>query len=207
MLGARVPAADITADGAIIRNGNTVGFGGSESVLFARRDGSSVRINGATVTEADIMADNGIIHAIDQVLTPPTVVDVATYVPTFSSLVDNLMRADGDLPGALSGAGPFTVFAPTNTAFSETATGDLSASRLAEVLQLHVVSGNVLAADLSDGDELTTLNGGSLTVGTNAAGNLTLTDPNGNTRTISSTTNNVQTANGVIHAIDGVLLD
>ena len=75
-------------------------------------------LNQASVTSADVAASNGVIHVIDKVLVPPgvlNVVQMAQSNPMFSVLVEAVVAAD--LAGALSGTGPFTVFAPTNAAF------------------------------------------------------------------------------------------
>merc|ERR1719276_612524 len=87
--------------------------------------GGGVMINDATVTTADVVAAggaaafNGVVHIIDTVLAPPgfgkTIVDLAVATPDLSTLVAAVTA--GDLVATLSGAGPFTVFAPTNAAF------------------------------------------------------------------------------------------
>ncbi|MEE4197383.1 MAG: fasciclin domain-containing protein [Bacteroidales bacterium] len=161
-----------------------------------------VSLNSTTnVTTADIEASNGVIHVVDEVLLPPTVVDIAVNNPDFSILVDAVVKAG--LVETLNGNGPFTVFAPTNDAFEAlfaeleiTGIEDLTAEDLVPILQYHVVSGNVLSSDLSSG-EVATLNGTfSVDVGSsvtiNGMSNVLLTD--------------VQGTNGVVHVIDKVLL-
>ena len=199
--GSQLSAADINEGVTVVRNGY-MGPNG-EVVLLVRKDGSSVFVNGSSVVEADIEATNGVIHGIDQVLLPPNVVEIAQILPNFSSLVGALTQADGDLVSALSADGPFTVFAPNDAAFMQTATGDLSSAQLANVLQYHVVSGNVLSSDLMDGMTVTTLQGGTLTVNVNGEA-VTIIDENGNTRRVVNA--NLQGTNGVVHEIDGVLL-
>ena len=84
------------------------------SILVSLDDG--VMLNGSSsVISADIEASNGVVHVIDEVILPPSVVDIATTNPNFSILVEALTKAD--LVGALTEEGPFTVFAPTNAAF------------------------------------------------------------------------------------------
>ncbi|HRZ77505.1 MAG TPA: fasciclin domain-containing protein, partial [Bacteroidales bacterium] len=81
-----------------------------------------VMFNGSSKpVTTDIMASNGLIHVIDKVMLPQNVVGLALNNPVFSSLVAALTRSDltTDYVGILSGAGPFTVFAPTNDAFAE----------------------------------------------------------------------------------------
>ena len=78
----------------------------------------SVMINGGTyVTTPDIQATNGVIHVIDKVLLPPTVVDFAISNPAFSILVEAVVKSG--LVDALSAHGPYTVFSPTNDAFED----------------------------------------------------------------------------------------
>jgi uncharacterized surface protein with fasciclin (FAS1) repeats len=136
------------------------------------------------------------------------VVQMAQSNPTFSVLVEAVVAAN--LVGALSGAGPLTVFAPTNDAFTA-ALAELSISKtdllaspsLASILTYHVVSGDVRAADvvaLPKPATVTTLNGASFSV----EQNLGITDGNGRTATLVAT--DVLASNGVIHVIDKVLL-
>ena len=78
--------------------------------------GNAVVIGGATVTTADVTADNGVVHVIDRVLLPPTVADLARYAGLTE--LGAAVEAAG-LTETLSGEGPFTVFAPTNEAFPD----------------------------------------------------------------------------------------
>jgi uncharacterized surface protein with fasciclin (FAS1) repeats len=128
--------------------------------------------------------------------------------PTFSVLVEAVVAAK--LAGTLSGAGPFTVFAPTNAAFTA-ALGELSITKAAlladptlpAILEYHVVAGNVLAKDvvaLPKPAAVTTLQGTSFSVDAN----LGITDKHGRTAKLVAT--DVIASNGVIHVIDKVLL-
>ena len=177
---------------------------------------SGVSLNGvASVSQADIEASNGVIHAVDAVIGLPTVVTHALANPNFTSLVAALTREDltVDFVSILSGNGPFTVFAPTNDAFQAlldsnpdwSALADIPTATLEAVLNYHVIQGtNVLSSDLFDGQSVTTSAGdAALTVNLNSTG-ASLTDAQGNTINIIAT--DVQGANGVVHAIDGVLL-
>jgi transforming growth factor-beta-induced protein len=165
-------------------------------------DASSVKLNkDVSITSPDIDALNGVIHVIDKVLLPPTVVDLAIDNDNFSTLVAAVVKAD--LAETLSGTGPFTIFAPTNAAFDAlfsaleiTGLDDLTKEQLIPILQYHVVSGNVRSTDLYSGN-FPTLNGD-------------IAIDMGSTVTINTDTNviaaNVQGSNGVIHVIDKVLL-
>lgn len=157
------------------------------------------------VTRADIQASNGVIHVIDKVILPTDVVDIALNNSNFTSLVGALSSASGDLVNVLKGDGPFTVFAPTNEAFEEIAdvASQLTEDELAEVLKYHVVSGNVLSSDLTNGMVVTTL-AGTFTVNISGS-SVTLTDESGATVNVIAT--NVQGTNGVVHVIDKVLLN
>ena len=168
-------------------------------------------LNQASVTSADVAASNGVIHVIDKVLVPPGVLNVVQMEqsnPVFSVLVEAVVAAD--LAGALSGAGPFTVFAPTNDAFASalvelSITKDqlLASPGLSGILTYHVVNGDVRAADvvaLPKPAAVTTLQGSTFSVDANLA----ITD--GNARIAMLVATDVIASNGVIHVIDKVLL-
>lgn len=132
-----------------------------------------------------------------------TIVDVAVENGSFKTLVTALQAAD--LVGALSGKGPFTVFAPTDAAFAKLPAGTLDAllkdpKKLASILTYHVVSGNVMAADVikGNGAKPATLNGAVLDI-TVKGGKVYV---NG----AQVTTADVVGSNGVIHVIDAVVL-
>lgn len=188
-------------------------FGTTTSYLNNYVDLSSgVKIGGSTVTTPDVDASNGVVHVINKVILPPTVVNQALNNPNFSSLVAALTRSDlgVDYVGILSGDGPFTVFAPTNAAFTALLTelnvaslNDIPADVLNKVLQYHVVSGaNVLSTQLTDEQEVTTLQGQKFTI--DLTGGAKIKDAAGRTSNIVAT--DVQGANGVVHAIDKVIL-
>jgi len=109
-----------------------------------------------------------------------------------------------DLVETLQGDGPFTVFAPTDAAFAEIQSEvdkllqPENKSKLAKILTYHVVSGETMAADLKDGQELTTVQGGKLHVAIKD-GQVTV----GGAYVITA---DIETSNGVIHVIDTVLL-
>ena len=194
----QVLSTDLT-DGmtATALNGDTLDF-------TVSADG--VTVSGAMVTLADVPSSNGVIHVIDAVLMPPAdLVDIpSTAISTgiHTSLVAALTAAN--LVSALQADGPFTVFAPTDAAF--TAAGidldsfvtDEEIATLVDILTYHVVAGQVLSTDLTDGMTATALNGDTLdfTVSTDAV-------------TVSGatvTSADVMTTNGVIHVIDAVLM-
>lgn len=170
-----------------------------------------VEFNGnASPVTTDVEASNGIVHVIDKVMLPPNVVSLALNNAGFTSLVAALTdsRHTTDFVGVLSGTGPFTVFAPTNAAFQAlldsntdwNSIADVPVATLEAVLLYHVVSVNVQAGQLSNGDVATL--GGTLTIDlTNGAQIVTSSD-----QTVNIIIVDVQGTNGVIHAIDTVLL-
>ena len=178
---------------------------------------NGVKFNGvSSVSTADISADNGIVHLVDAVIGLPDVVTFAVADPTFSTLVAALTRDDltTDFVGVLSTStgtspAPFTVFAPTNDAFGSllselgiTGLADINEPTLDAVLKNHVVAeANVFDTDLTDDMTVTTL-GGDITA--NVTGGATLTDSSGRVSDIIAT--NIQANNGIIHAINKVIL-
>lgn len=180
--------------------------------MFINIADGTVKLNGvATVKTADIMASNGVIHAVDNVINLPTIVTHATANPNFSSLVGALTATgQPDFVTILSGNGPFTVFAPDNNAFvalnTELAPGgiaSISTENLTKVLQYHVVSGNILAASLIEGQVVSTLQTPqSFTV--ELTGGAKIKDANNRISTITAV--DIQCANGVIHVLNKVLL-
>lgn len=173
---------------------------------------SGVKLNGvATVTTANVMASNGVIHVVDAVIGLPTVVTHATANPNFTSLVGALTGAgQPNFVSILSGTGPFTVFAPTNDAFTalntELAPGGIagvSTANLTKVLQYHVANGNVLAATLTEGQKIATLQTPQ-TFEIQLTGGAKIKDNANRITNIIAT--DVQCANGVIHVVSRVLL-
>ena len=190
-----VPAANVTdCMSATAVNGNPLSF----------TVGSSVMVNGATVTATDVATSNGIIHVIDKVLSPTETPNDIPRTAQCTGIHDSLVAAviQADLLETLQGPGPFTVFAPTDQAFTDAGI-DLAAldtpdgkAALADILLYHVVSGEVPAANVTECMSATAVNGQplSFTVGDSVM-------VNGATVTLAD----VSTSNGVIHVIDKVL--
>ena len=153
---------------------------------------SSAAVEESAIEEADDMVGEASVG---------TIVDVASANPDFSTLVAAIGAAG--LGETLSGEGPFTVFAPTNEAFAALPAGVLDALLLPEnkdaltkILTYHVVSGQVMAADITDGD-VATVEGQNVTLST--ADGVTV---NG----AAVVTADIVTDNGVIHVVDAVLV-
>lgn len=162
----------------------------------------------ATLTQTDLIATNGVLHVLDKVLLPANqnIVQTAQALPQFSLLVEAVLAAG--LQDALAGAGPLTVFAPTNDAFAALL-AELGVSKaallankalLTQVLTYHVVPGRVLKADVPVNTPVATLQGDTFTI--SAA--LAITDQRARRANITGT--DVLTSNGVIHVIDKVIL-
>jgi transforming growth factor-beta-induced protein len=159
---------------------------------------NGVMVDDARVTMADVNASNGVIHVIDKVLLPPNIVQAAQLAGNLTTLVKAV--TDTGLADALSGAGPFTVFAPSDAAFAALPAGTLaglSTTDLKNVLLYHVVSGSVQSAQLEAGTVDTLLAGKQLTV--DLTGGVNINDA-------KVTIPDIVVTNGVIHVIDKVLL-
>jgi transforming growth factor-beta-induced protein len=167
----------------------------SELTLWVSVDGG-VTVNEAKVTTADIIAKNGVIHVVDKVIVPPTIVEFAGYTGLFSTLIG---AAGGftDVVAALTDVdNPVTLFAPTNAAFAKLPAVP-SGDALKSVLLYHAVPGEVLSTDLTNGS-VPTANGASVTIsGVPSA-------PKVNDATIGPA--DIITTTGVIHVIDTVLI-
>ena len=135
--------------------------------------------------------------------TPATVVDIAVGSADHSTLVAAVKAAG--LVETLSGAGPFTVFAPVNAAFDKLPAGTVdnllkpeNKATLAGILTYHVVAGTLKAADLKDGQKLKTVNGAELTVSIKE-GKVMIDGAN-------VTAADLTAGNGVVHVLDAVVM-
>ena len=178
-------------------------------------------INGdSKITAVDIESGSGVVHVLDKVILPPNGDLVSTAVDLsasgeFTSLVAALQRtanegtAEQNLISVLQGEGPFTVFSPTNAAFSAlldsnenwNSLNDIPLDTLIAVLTYHVVPARAydkdLVAAVDENSQLPTASGAKITV------DLSSFTLNGDTTIIGVNTN---ATNGVIHVIDKVLL-
>jgi uncharacterized surface protein with fasciclin (FAS1) repeats len=131
------------------------------------------------------------------------IIDTAIAADNFKTLVSAVTAAD--LVDTLKGTGPFTVFAPTDDAFTKLPAGTLDTllkdiPKLKGILTYHVVAGKVMAADVlkMDGKSAATVNGAMLKVTT--TGGVKLNE------TVHVVKTDIECTNGVIHVIDAVLL-
>ncbi len=179
-------------------------------------DGDQVMLNGtANVVATDIEASNGVIHVIDAVILPPsmtavseaealpTIAEIATNAGTFNTLLAALQAAG--LTETFANPGSYTVFAPTDEAFSALPEGTVEAllqdpqGALTNILLYHVSDGALAAADVTEMDAIATLNGASIPVSVDN-GSVVL---NGN---VMLTATDIMASNGIVHVIDAVLI-
>jgi transforming growth factor-beta-induced protein len=211
VLPSRKSAAELAAGGA--SQPTLYSFSGQAARLTVSTTGG-VKFGDAVLTQAavttpDVLASNGVIHVIDKVLVPPgvlTVVQMAQSNPAaFSTLVGAVVSAN--LAGTLSGAGPFTVFAPTNDAFAAIATtvAGLTTQQLTTVLTYHVVGAQVLSSGIPFGTPVATLSGQNITITAGPAPTIArITDNTTAPKSIVAV--DVRASNGVIHVLSGVLI-
>jgi len=195
--------------GELLSSSTQATLSDGKSVLVVL-EGTDVLVNRAKVTRANVPASNGVIHVIDKVLLPPaeptsinSIVDVLELDGRFSVLLAAL-EVTG-LDDAVAGAGPFTLFAPTDEAFGTLlaelgVTPDqlLANPDLSSILLYHVIGSRQGAFQLLGARSVTTLQGDDLSVRLRRFGVYV-----NNSRVINP---NVKAPNGIIHTIDKVLL-
>jgi transforming growth factor-beta-induced protein len=218
VVGKRIPAA-----AAIVaaKKGLKIKTLQGERIALSFSNGRIVLNDSARVTLPNVRASNGIIHAINAVLVPPSltqepapaptrsIVEIAAGNPDFSTLVSLVQKAG--LVSAISSPGPFTVFAPTNAAFEKLAKAAPATyaavvadpALLTKVLTYHVVAGAIrspqaVSAAQQNG-KVSTLQGEAISLSIKD-GKLTL---NGSSTVVTA---DVLATNGVIHVIDTVIV-
>jgi len=177
--------------------------------VIVRSMNGDIMVNNAKVITADVDATNGVVHVINRVLVPPNfplalypedIVELAEGQPDLSTLVQALVA--GKLTSTLSGAGPFTVFAPTNKAFAKIPAADLQKlladpKELDRVLEYHVLAGKFGMRDLMSVRRAKTLEGGTVHV----TGSQTI-----HVNDAKVVKADVGASNGLVHIIDTVLM-
>lgn len=194
----------MAADAMKLQSANTM----LGAPLALKAADGKLMVNDATVAVADVPAVNGVIHAVDTVLMPPkmemtgkSIAEVAAADGRFKTLVAALGAAK--LADTLTSGGPFTVFAPTDEAFAKLPSGTVDAllkdiPKLTKILLYHVAAGKLNAAEVTRMGSLGTLAGQPVSIN-NAGGKVMIN----NSQVVVP---DVAAANGVIHAIDSVLL-
>lgn len=209
VVAARVLAANVPAG----PNAPVTTLNGDD-IFLTRKPGPMVYVNGNQVIAADIRAINGVMHAIDKILMPPSgnIVETAIADTTFNYLVAAVVRASQgsvNVAGLLSSNGPLTVFAPTNQAFINAGFPDIASIQAANpddllpILGYHVIAGRVFSSDLSEGLMPSMFVGGTTTI---SLVNGPTIEGNNNPAPSNIVAVNIVTTNGVIHVIDRVLL-
>ena len=208
-----VISGEVDSSAAISSAGSLVEMVNGDSVGLSL-DGENLLVNTATVILVDVAADNGVIHVIDAVLTPPAVkgtptmniVDTAVAAGDFGTLVTALQAAGLDATLA-DETQSFTVFAPTDAAFAMIDPETLNlliadTDALSSVLLQHVVSGEVnsVTAYTLNGSSATTASGAAIPVAINTELD-TLTFGGATVQTTD-----IYTTNGIIHVIDTVVI-
>jgi uncharacterized surface protein with fasciclin (FAS1) repeats len=216
VLATKVPAAGVPVSDAV----TTV----NTKSLFASRNANGVFLNGIRVATADVATSNGVIHAIGTVLTPPskTIAEIAIGPAgdtTFSFLVAAVVKSG--LVGVISGAGKYTVFAPTNNAFraagfaTPAAIAAADSATVRKIVLAHVLPTNVFASDLSAVTTPTTNTANPIASTGGTQQTLTFAGTSvkisGSTMVASNIITspalfNIVATNGVVHVIDKVLL-
>ena len=208
-----VISGEVDSSAAISSAGSLVEMVNGDSIGLSL-DGDNLLVNTATVILVDVAADNGVIHVIDAVLTPPAdkgtptmnIVDTAVAAGDFGTLVTALQAAGLDATLA-DETQSFTVFAPTDAAFAmiDPATLNLliaDTDALSSVLLQHVVSDEVnsVTAYTLNGSSATTASGAAIPVVINTELD-TLTFGGATVQTTD-----IYTTNGIIHVIDTVVV-
>ena len=218
VVGKRIPAAAATA---AAKKGLKVKTVQGEQIALSFKHGRIVLNGTARVVIPDVNASNGVIHAVNAVLVPPSllqaaapaptksIVEIAIGNPSFSTLVSLVQKAG--LVEAISAAGPFTVFAPTNEAFDKLAKAAPATyaavladpKLLTKVLTYHVVSGAIKSGQAIEvakqNGTVNPLEGEPISLSIKD-GKLTL---NGSATVVTA---DILATNGVIHVIDTVIV-
>lgn len=205
--GQNLVAATIPAGRTALTTENKTGPDGNALPLFADNNGGTININeSTTVVAADVQVVNGVIHGIDQVLLPPSILDRARLDGRFTTLIAALERTE--LDDVVAGEGDFTVFAPTDDAFAAAGI-DLDAvsdEALSDLLLYHVLGASVPSGRIASGNNfVTTLS----TSGPDDKALSLLVDLSDATVSLNDDATvvvaDVYANNGVVHAIDKVL--
>jgi transforming growth factor-beta-induced protein len=175
------------------------------SKLIVTISNGTVMVGDATISTKDVEASNGIIHMINKVILPakPKAKDIVEIASESAKTLAAAVTAAG-LVETLQGDGPFTVFAPTDAAFADiqkevdNLLKPENKAKLSNVLTYHVVAGKIMAANLQDGQELTTVQGSKLKV--------SIKDGKVMINGTNVITADVPASNGVVHVIDKVLI-
>ena len=189
----------------------------STSATSTSTTSATVSINGAHILQADGIASNGTIHAIDRVLLPPvfgnivaTIQGIPLLLPTASFKLLQAAVAKAGIGASLTATGPLTVFAPTDAAFKavgidSAAIAKTPATTLTAILSYHVLNSRTYTPLITSGASLSTLQGGTITAGTSTTA-LTVTGKGNGGMASTIIGPDITATNGVVHIIDRLLL-
>lgn len=211
-----VLGSEVTSD--MVSTGYVSSLGTNSSMdplsIYVNTTNGVVLNDRATVSTADVMASNGVIHIMNKVILPLTIYDLLNLNSDYATLTAALSIADGSLDGLFGTptSGPYTLFAPNETAFSDllkelgladvpALVAALGTDGLASVLTYHVVSGNVNSDEVPTG-AVATVNGENISF--DLSNGVVITDARSRMSTVGVV--DIQGTNGVIHAIDTVIL-
>ena len=185
-----------------VKDGNATTLEGTTIALTTT---GGIKVNGVSVISPyDVMASNGVIHTVDQVLVPAsiaqfvnTVLEPAFFNKNFSTLISAAVKAD--VVSVLLNTPNLTIFAPDNNAFKASGIDPMKidGKTLASVLTYHVVGAKVMSSGIPS--EATTVNGQKLYFSSNSSGSLI----NDKTKIIAV---DIESGSGVVHVINQVLL-
>ncbi|WP_370980276.1 fasciclin domain-containing protein [Agaribacterium sp. ZY112] len=209
-----ISGAEVDSTAAVAAAGTKVEMANEDSIALSYVD-SVLYVNTAMVTLVDVEADNGVIHVLDAVITPPAertdttsnIVGTAVAAGNFTTLVAALQAAGLDTVLADPDR-DFTVFAPTDAAFAALPDGTVDALLADPGGDLTTILLNHVLAD-AEVDSITamTLNGSSATSAADQALDIHIEDGNLYIAGAMVTTADIYTSNGIIHVIDMVITD
>jgi uncharacterized surface protein with fasciclin (FAS1) repeats len=184
--------------------------------VFATINGNGLFINGYQVTAPDVAASNGLLDVISHILFPAkgTILQTLQQDSAFSLLLAAINRASqgsSNMDSILSGNGPFTLFAPVNTAFNAAGYASINdinnadPDSLANIISYHLLTRRYFTSDMVIGDTPVTLNDSSFTV-IGPDNNSWQIQGKANTSPSNILFQNVMAQNGVLQGIDQLLL-
>ncbi|HEV3250217.1 MAG TPA: fasciclin domain-containing protein [Puia sp.] len=184
--------------------------------LFVTKRATGIFINGIQITQPDVIATNGFIDAMRFVLLPPkgNILKVVQSDTGFSYLAAAISRASNgstEVTTLLTSAGPYSLLAPTNSAFQGAGYSTISdvnnanPDSLARILTYHILIGRLFSSDLALGGSANTVNGETVTFYPGTSISLSLQGQK-NSSVTNVTTANIMARNGVVHIIDRILL-
>ena len=216
LLSTAVPVAVNTPEQTLLSTG-TLYISKVTSSTSTTVTSGTISVNGARVLQADGVASNGVVYAIDHVLLPPvfgnivaTIQNIPLLLPTASFKLLQAAVTKAGVGALLTGTGPLTVFAPTDAAFKavgydSTTIANASAVTLTNVLSYHVLNGRVYTPLVTNGSSLSTLQGGTITAGVSTTA-LTVTGKGNGTTASNIIGPDITATNGVVQIIDRLLL-